>query len=107
MIIRPKPLKKSRYKKIRLDKNEKNDDFKIEFVNSFKKIIKSHHLSSYPETYEVYKSLSKNLKIDKNKILLTNGADGAIENCFKLFISIINNLASFLSNLILNQLPFQ
>ena len=87
MIIRPKPLKKSRYKKIRLDKNEKNDDFKIEFLNSFKKIIKSHHLSSYPETYEAYKSLSKNLKIDKNKILLTNGADGAIENCFKLFTS--------------------
>ena len=41
MIIRPKPLKKSRYKKIRLDKNEKNDDFKIEFLNSFKKIIKN------------------------------------------------------------------
>lgn len=85
MINRPKPLKKSRYKKIRLDKNEKNDEFKAEFLNSFKKLIKSYHLSSYPETYEVYKAISKKLKIKKDNILLTNGADGAIENCFKLF----------------------
>ena len=37
MIIRPKPLNKSRYKKIRLDKNEKIDEFKrdgyIEFLD--------------------------------------------------------------------------
>lgn len=87
MINRSKPLKNSRYKKIRLDKNEKNDAFEKFFLSSFTKSIKSYHLSSYPETYDVYKNISKKLKIKKENILLTNGADGAIENCFKLYTS--------------------
>ncbi len=87
MIKRSKPLKNSRYKKIRLDKNEKNDAFGKFFLSSFTKSIKSYHLSSYPETYDVYKNISKKLRIKKENILLTNGADGAIENCFKLYTS--------------------
>ena len=58
MINRSKPLKNSRYKKIRLDKNEKNDAFEKFFLSSFTKSIKSYHLSSYQETYDVYKNIS-------------------------------------------------
>ena len=54
----------------------------ILFFNKIIKKIKHHHLTTYPELENIYKLLSKNLKIDKKSILLTYGSDGGIKTCF-------------------------
>lgn len=71
-----------RLNKIRLDKNEKTDYHSGLFFNKVIKKIKHHHLTAYPELENIYNTLSKNLKIDKNSILLTYGSDGGIKTCF-------------------------
>ena len=71
-----------RFNKIRLDKNEKTDLHSNLFFNKIIKKIKHHHLTTYPELENIYKLLSKDLKIDKKSILLTYGSDGGIKTCF-------------------------
>ena len=45
------------------------------------KNISSYHLTSYPELETVYHNLAKYFKLDKEKIVITGGADLAIKNC--------------------------
>ena len=85
LIKRDKPIEKTRYFKIRLDKNEKNDLFPTKFLSYIKSSLNSNHFSVYPETYKIYLEIAKKIRVNKNNILLTAGADSGIETCFKLF----------------------
>ena len=76
----------SRYKKIRLDKNERLSNFESYFINKIKNKINSNYLNAYPEIEPIYNILSKNLKIDKEMLVLTAGSDMAIRNCFELLV---------------------
>ena len=71
---------------LRLEKNERVSKFDNKFIGYLKKNISSYHLTSYPELESVYLNLSKNLKINKNNLVITGGADLAIKNCFELFV---------------------
>ena len=75
----------TRFNKIRLDKNEKPDKHLTEFLKKIKKKIRHEHLSAYPETEALYKTISKKFKIRKDSIILTPGSDAAIKNCLDLF----------------------
>jgi len=84
-ILRTESDTNSRLRKLRLDKNEINFGHHNYFINLLKKNISSDLISAYPESYNVYKLLSKKLKIIKEKILITPGSDLALKNCFQAF----------------------
>jgi len=86
-IFRSKNTLISRYKKIRLDKNERITHFEKNFFRKFISKITPEKISSYPEVSTLYKALSNLHKIKVNQFVLTAGADSAIKNCFELFVS--------------------
>lgn len=75
----------TRFNKIRLDKNEKPDNHLSELLKKIKKNIRHEHLTAYPETEKLYKTISKKFKIKKESIVLTPGSDAAIKSCLDLF----------------------
>ena len=64
---------------LRLERNERVSQFKSNITNYIKKNISSYHLTSYPELETVYHNLAKYFKLDKEKIVITGGADLAIK----------------------------
>ena len=58
-IFRERGPKKTRYKFLRLDKNERVSDFEINFFNRVLKKFKPHHLTAYPELESLYKVIAK------------------------------------------------
>jgi len=77
----------SRNNKIRLDKNERITNFDKIFFKKFISKITSEKISSYPEVSDLYMVLSNLHKLKTNQFVLTAGVDGAIKNCFELFVS--------------------
>ena len=86
-IFRTKDVPESRYKKLRLDKNEKISSFKKVFFKKLLSKISPEHIISYPEVWSLYKSLAKLHKLNTNQFVITAGIDGAIKSCFELFVS--------------------
>lgn len=86
-IKRTKFLKTSRYKKIRLDKNEKIDQFSNSFLNLYKSKLTSDILTAYPEFSNLLKLIANKNKINTNNILLTSGIDSAIKLIIEAFTS--------------------
>ena len=84
-INRSEPTKDRRQNYLRLDKNERAEPHQRHFFNKLKKSINSDLVSAYPDLFNLYNILSKKLKISKKKVLLTQGADHAIKNCFEVF----------------------
>ena len=76
-----KQLERKKSKKW-IDKNENSDELlaKVNITNL--KSITLNDIFAYPDLGKLYLALSKNLKINYKKILLTNGADGAIKLVF-------------------------
>ena len=76
-----KQLERKKSKKW-IDKNENSDELlaKVNIANL--KSITLNDIFAYPDLGKLYLALSKNLKINYKKILLTNGADGAIKLVF-------------------------
>ncbi len=65
---------------IRLDRNEKVDNWdKQEIINLIKKQPDSF-FSTYPNITRLYKKISKNIDVDENQILITSGIDGSIRH---------------------------
>ena len=58
-VKRSKPSSESRFKFLRLDKNERVSKFPKKFISLFKKKLSSENLNVYPETYEFYTLLQK------------------------------------------------
>lgn len=78
---------KSRETYLSLDKNERIMPFEKNFIKKIFSKINSKKFNSYPEVFGLYKSLSKLHNINRNQFVITAGADGAIRNCFDLFVS--------------------
>lgn len=73
----------SRKSFLRLDKNEKVDNFNFKMLNKIN--LNSFDLTAYPEVGKVYKLLAKNLKIPIKQLVLTSGSDFGIRTCFDFF----------------------
>tara|TARA_Y100000294_G_scaffold172560_1_gene187502 strand:+ start:181 stop:1242 length:1062 start_codon:yes stop_codon:yes gene_type:complete len=86
-ILRLKKTLESRYKKFRFDKNERIAKFETSFLKKIISKINSENITSYPEVWTLYRSLAKLHKININQFVITAGIDGAIKNCFELFVS--------------------
>ena len=85
-IYRVRGPLKSRFNKIRLDKNEKPDLHLNKFFQRLRKTITNDHLTAYPETEQLYEALSKKLNVKKNSIVLTPGSDAGLKNCLDLCV---------------------
>ena len=85
-IFRKKSNEVDRVKYFRFDRNERIAPFPNKFLNKLKKNLKSEHLTSYPNFKTLYNLISKDLKLNKNNLLLTAGSDIAIKKCFELLI---------------------
>jgi len=86
-IYRDAILSRTRYEKLCLDKNERITSFSKSFFNRFISKINSKIIISYPEVRKLYYALANLHKIKTNQLFLTSGVDGAIKNCFELFVS--------------------
>jgi len=86
-IYRLKNASTSRLKKICLDKNERVSKFEKSFFKKVISEISSEKITSYPEILDLYKLLSKIYRLNINQFVVTAGIDGAIKNCFELFVS--------------------
>ena len=86
-IFRSKNILISRYKKIRLDKNERITHFEKNFFRKLISKITPEKISSYPEVSNLYIALANLHKLRTKQFVLTAGVDGAIKSCFELFVS--------------------
>ena len=48
--------------------------------------LSQDHITSYPETSDLYNKLAEYHNVERNNIILTTGIDGGIRNCFDLFV---------------------
>ncbi len=73
----------SRKTYLRLDKNEKVNNFKDILLRKIN--LSSFDLSAYPEVAKIYNLISKKLKIPEKQVLITPGSDFGYRVCFELF----------------------
>jgi histidinol-phosphate aminotransferase len=69
---------------LRLNRNERVENWGSEFV---KKIFNNQPdwlLSTYPDSSNLYKKLSKHIRVDESKIMLTSGMDGGIKTLYEI-----------------------
>ena len=71
---------------LRMDKNERIDNYSNRILNEFKKKVKSEDIINYPKEENLVLKLSKFLNVEKNQILLTPGSDAGLKYIFETFI---------------------
>lgn len=69
---------------LRLDRNEKVDDYDSEVFDEAVKCLLPSDLSAYPETDWFYVKLARFLGVDEKNIFLTQGSDGAIKHIIEM-----------------------
>ena len=84
-IFRERGPTKTRFKYLRLDKNERISEFKNKLFTKIKKKINHNHLTAYPELEKLYGMIAKINKIPKENLVITAGSDGVIRMCFDMF----------------------
>ena len=72
-------------KGIRLNRNERVENFKKNILLKIFKKSKNYDLGKYHDQALIYKKLSHFLKLKENKILVTSGIDGGIKTVWEIF----------------------
>ena len=85
-IFRKKKPSINRIGSLRYDRQERISPYPKKFLELINKKFKSEHISCYPELSNLYKKFSKSLNVKTDNILLTQGSDLAIKQCFELLI---------------------
>ena len=80
---------------LRLDRNEKVDNWEDDILDQVLKNKPDCFLSTYPEINTLYEKLSIHLGVDKDQILLTSGIDGSIKNILEVLCNPGSNIAVF------------
>ena len=80
-ILENRDLKKG----IRLNRNERVENFEKNILLKIFKDSKDYDLGKYPDQSNIYDVLSKFLKLKKENILITSGIDGSIKNILEIF----------------------
>lgn len=70
---------------VRLNRNERVENFDKKILFNILKLIKKYDLGKYSDPSEIYKILSKYLKINIKNFLITSGIDGSIKSIFEIF----------------------
>jgi len=69
---------------LRLDRNEKVDDYDMDVFEEAVKGLLPSDLSAYPETDWFYTKLAKHLGVSERNLFLTQGSDGAIKHIIEM-----------------------
>jgi len=69
---------------LRLDRNERVEDWPLEFLSDIFKHAPSSLLSTYPDQTRLYELLSTFHNIPTSQLLLTSGIDGGLQTLFQL-----------------------
>ena len=72
---------------LRLNRNERVDNFEKSILEKIFKKVKNYDLGKYPDHQVIYESLSKFLKLKKENVLISSGSDGSIKSIFEIFLS--------------------
>lgn len=86
-ICRLRNEKRDRHDRFRLDANERLSPLPIALWEKFKKGLRQEDVLCYPETEKFYEKLANHLAMGVENLVLTTGVDGAIKNCFELFVN--------------------
>ena len=73
-------------KGIRLNRNERVDDFPKNLLPKIFSKAQKYDLGKYPDQNLVYLHLSRYLKIKKENLLISSGIDGSIKSIFEIFL---------------------
>lgn len=84
-VKRSQILTSTRFKYLRLDKNERVSPFPKKFISLFKRKLDSENLNTYPEIFNFYKLLSKSHSLKKDYFLATAGIDAGLRNSIEIF----------------------
>ena len=72
-----------------MERNERVDEFDKKILSNILKKITSYDLRTYPDEMEnFYKLMSKWLKVKKEEIIITSGADGGLLAIFNIFADV-------------------
>ena len=86
-VHRIREERKTRFDKLRLDKNEWISEFPNEIMEIVKNKLRVEHILAYPETHTLYSKIAEHLQLTSKNIVVTTGIDGGIRNCFDLFVN--------------------
>ena len=70
---------------IRLNRNERVENFDKNIISKIFKKYKVYDLGKYPDQDKIYNSLSKFLRFKKENLLVSSGIDGSIKSIFEIF----------------------
>jgi len=71
-------------KGIRMNRNERVEDFDKNTLSKIFKNVKKYDLGKYPDQQEIYKEVSKFINIKEKNILLSSGIDGSIKSILEI-----------------------
>lgn len=80
------PENRDLIKGLRLNRNERVENFPQYLLSKIFKKIKNYELGKYPDQNLIYKHLSNYLKIKNENILLSSGIDGSLKSIFEIFL---------------------
>ena len=69
---------------LRLNRNEKVENWGSEIVRDIFNNKPDWFLSTYPDSSNLYEKLSKHIEVDESKIMLTSGMDSGIKTLFEI-----------------------
>lgn len=72
-------------KGLRLNRNERVDNFSKDIIKSIIKNINEYDLGKYPDQNKIYKVLANFIGENEKNILLTSGIDGGIKSILEIF----------------------
>ena len=72
-------------KGIRLNRNERVENFEKNILLKIFKTSKIYDLGKYPDQNNIYKSLAKFLRVKEENLIITSGIDGSIKSIFEIF----------------------
>ena len=84
-VHRVKNEVKNRHKFLRLDKNEKIENYSNKLWMTFINQLTQVDFQAYPQIEELYLRLSKKISINRKNIYLSSGSDSSIKIFFEIF----------------------
>ena len=80
-------------KGLRLNRNERVENFEKNILLKIFKNSKSYDLGKYPDQNHIYKIISNFLKINEDNIIISSGIDGSLKSIFEIFTDVNDEIA--------------
>ena len=78
---------------LRLNRNERVENYPKNTLSKIFSKVNDYDLGKYPDQNNIYKILSKFLRIKEKNLIITSGIDGSIKSIFEIFTNIGDKIA--------------